>query len=376
MEYPCGQCNKEVSEDEKAIQCEGLCQLWYHCVCVGMDDREYECLSSSENNWECSTCKTDLPAFNSVDAIDVFHFDFQKNLPTPKLTVGQQFYCRLLWTYLFGIYSASTKIMMAYMWHELLAKRKANDVISCLAHFIFSTRLGRTGAKWSIWWSDNCPGQNKNNVVMWFFSDLIRRQVYSRIDFKFMVPGHTYGPTDRHFATIEKYCSKIETVYIPQEWYEHVREAIVAVGSKIDVVEMEQDKFRNYRDHLKKLYVARNKDMDGIPLDFAHATWFNFGRGEKLVDGKLVVLEHPNEVWVRHTYDVLETPQSVSFMKKRGIKDGLDCLPPPLYDRFPIPIKKAKADDVRILLTKYIPASHQDFYSELPVVDADGEDSD
>ena len=81
-------------------------------------------------------------------------------------------------------------------------------------------------------------------------------------------------------------------------------------------------------------------------------------------------------VWVRHTYDVLETPQSVSFMKKRGIKGGLDCLPPPLYDRFPIPIKKAKADDVRILVTKYIPASHQDFYSELPVVDADGEDSD
>ena len=164
-------------------------------------------------------------------------------------------------------------------------------------------------------------------------------------------------------------------LYIPQEWYEHVREAIVAVGSKIDVVEMEQDKFRKYRDHLKKLNVARNKDMDGIPLDFAHATWFNFGRGEKLVDGKLVVLEHPNEVWVRHTYDVLETPQSVSFMK-RGIKGGLDCLPPPLYDRFPIPIKKAKADDVRILVTKYIPASHQDFYSELPVVDADGEDSD
>ena len=124
MEYPCGQCNKEVSEDEKAIQCEGLCQLWYHCVCVGMDVREYECLSSSENNWEYSTCKTDLPAFNSVDAIDVFYFYFQKNLPTPKLTVGQQFYCRLLWTYLFGIYSASTKMMMAYIWQAKWFKNK------------------------------------------------------------------------------------------------------------------------------------------------------------------------------------------------------------------------------------------------------------
>ena len=59
------------------------------------------------------------------------------------------------------------------MWHELVAKRGASDVISCLEHFIYRTQLGRMGAKWSIWWSDNCPGQNKS--LMWFFSDSIRR---------------------------------------------------------------------------------------------------------------------------------------------------------------------------------------------------------
>lgn len=70
----------------------------------GIDDDEYDYLSASEGKWECSGCrKVDLPPLNSVDAVDVFHFDFQKNLPTPKLTVGQQFYARLLWTYLFGI---------------------------------------------------------------------------------------------------------------------------------------------------------------------------------------------------------------------------------------------------------------------------------
>ena len=106
-----------------------------------------------------------------MDAVDVFHFDFQQNLPTPKLTVGQQFYCGLLWTYLFGIYYASTQLTTAYMWHELLAKRGANDVISCLAHLIFHNGLGRSGAKWSIWWADNSPRQNKNNYIMWFFQD-------------------------------------------------------------------------------------------------------------------------------------------------------------------------------------------------------------
>ena len=37
------------------------------------------------------------------------------------------------------------------------------------------------------------------------------------------------------------------------------------------------------------------------------------------MDGKLVVLEHPHDVWVRHTYDVNEKPKPVSFIKKRGI---------------------------------------------------------
>ena len=50
---------------------------------------------------------------------------------------------------------------------------------------------------------------------MWFFQDLIRRKVYTRIDFKFPVSGHTYGPTDRRFAVIEKHASKVEAVYTP-----------------------------------------------------------------------------------------------------------------------------------------------------------------
>ena len=267
--------------------------------------------------------------------------------------------------------------MIAYMWHELLARRGPNDVISCLAHFIFNTRLGRTGAKWIIFWADNCPGQNKNNYLMWFFSDLIRRQVYSRIDFKFLIPGHTYGPTDRHFVVIEKYTAKVETVYTPQQWYVHVRNAVVSVGSRVEVIELQQDKFRDYRDHLRKLYTERSKDLDNQPLDFVGAVWFNFGKGEMLVDGKLVVFEHPHEVWVRHTYDVNEKPKRVSFIKKRGIQSGFDSLPPPLYDQYPVAIKKAKAEDLRKLVTKYVPAAHRGFYSELPIVDMDDDaDSD
>lgn len=80
-----------------------------------------------------------LPPYNSKDVMNVFHFDFQKSLPTLKITVGHQFYLRLLWTYLFGIYSTSSQLTAAHMWHEALAKRGANDVIFCLRILFFRT---------------------------------------------------------------------------------------------------------------------------------------------------------------------------------------------------------------------------------------------
>ena len=99
----------------------------------------------------------------------------------------------------------------------MLARGGCNDVISCSSHFIMHTRMGHTGAKWSIWSADNCPGQNKNNYTMWLFPDLIRQKIYSRIDYKFLIAGHIYGATYQAFGVIERQTSKIETVYTPEQ---------------------------------------------------------------------------------------------------------------------------------------------------------------
>ena len=204
-------------------------------------------------------------------------------------------------------------------------------MISCLSHFIHNSPLGRTGAKWSIWWADNCPGQNKNNYIMSFFQDLVRQHIYSRIDYKFLVVGHTYGPTDRSFGVIEHYTSRIETVYTPQQWYGHVKDA--AAG--IQVYEIQQSSFRDYRQHLRKMYTERSQDVVNKPLDFSRCSWFNFGKGEKVLDGKLVSIDHPREVWVRHMYDVRESPQRVVYFKKRCVQGGIGLYPPQLYQQYP-----------------------------------------
>ena len=173
---------------------------------------------------------------------------------------------------------------------------------------------------------------------------------------------------------IEKHASKVEAVYTPHQWFDHVREAVMNASYRIEVTEMQQSNFRNYRDHLRKQYTEQTKDLDNKPLNFSDAVWFNFGVGEKLVDGKQVELEHPNELWIRHTYNVNEAPQQVSYFKKRGVHLGIDGPPPPLYEYYPIPIKKAKADDLKKLVADYIPGDYQSFYSELPTVDSDNDD--
>ena len=68
---------------------------------------------------------------------------------------------------------------------------------------------------------------------MWFFQDLIRPKVYSRIDFKFLIPGHTYCPTDRYFVVIEKHTSRVENVYLPSQWYDYVRDAVIEENSRL-----------------------------------------------------------------------------------------------------------------------------------------------
>ena len=75
---------------------------------------------------------------------------------------------------------------------------------------------------------------------MWFFQELIRQKVYSRIDcfWSLVIP---MAQQDKSFGVIEHYTSRIETVYTPHQWYEYMRNA--ATGIEVNV--MEQSSFRN-----------------------------------------------------------------------------------------------------------------------------------
>ena len=55
--YPCGNCRREVHEDEQAILCESGCNFWFHRVCSGLQEFAFRMLAQETYaEWVCDTC--------------------------------------------------------------------------------------------------------------------------------------------------------------------------------------------------------------------------------------------------------------------------------------------------------------------------------
>ena len=59
-------------------------------------------------------------------------FDFQQNLPLPHISVGDVFYVRQLWLYVFGVHECGFNRAVMYSWPEFIAGKGGNEVVSCL----------------------------------------------------------------------------------------------------------------------------------------------------------------------------------------------------------------------------------------------------
>ena len=51
----CKICQDNVAENEKGINCD-LCENWYHCKCIKMNDAIYKFYSKENQPWACSKC--------------------------------------------------------------------------------------------------------------------------------------------------------------------------------------------------------------------------------------------------------------------------------------------------------------------------------
>lgn len=276
----------------------------------------------------------------------VISFDLQQTLPTPLLTVGQAFYLRKAWTYNLGVHNCGDGQATMYMWTEDVAKRGSEEIASCLLNYL--TSRPTTGEEELIVYTDNCGGQNKNWFLMLLWLQLVREKKYKSIEHRFLVSGHTYLPSDRDFAVIEKYKKYLRQVYCPEQWYEAVAKSKRVKPFK--VVIMKQENFFSFQNIP---FSKKNVTEDKEPLKFTQIRCFKFDSN------------FPNTMFIKHLLN------EISFKKvnigKRGIYTSemnniLSNLPRKYLQH--LKLSAEKTADIRKLL-KYIPPVYQQYYLQL-----------
>jgi len=239
------------------------------------------------------------------DGVSSFHFDFHKNISCPKLSCQQSYYSSKLTTYAFGIHSGETEKGTVYVWPESVAPKHPDTLLSCLDRHLQETE--EENRKWCIFWADNARSQNKNYTVAMYLNNLVSSGARERIDYKFLIPGHSYGPVDRNAGRCESIFRREATIETPTDYTNLINNSL---SPKITWIEMEQGHFKCYSTWLRTKYADQRKDINGQPFRFSDMVHFNYGIGERIdpTDNRVKTFGHPGVVWMRKTLDPREEP--------------------------------------------------------------------
>lgn len=188
---------------------------------------------------EMKTMKVSKDPFRIVIAIDL-----QQTLPCPRLAVGQAYYKRKLWVYNFGIVDVKTNRAMMFVWDESVAGRGSSEIASCVLKWL-DLRLGHncTDARTMLTiFADNCAGQNKNlQMVLMALRELHRRRL-ARVEFSFLVSGHSYLPCDAAFGHVELEIRRRNVIQTPKEYMDAIE---LATNPPYTVVHMVRQDFKD-----------------------------------------------------------------------------------------------------------------------------------
>lgn len=265
--------------------------------------------------------------------------DLQQVLSLPALTHTQMYYLRQMSFYNLGIHLADNGNVFLNLWHEAMSGRGANEIASCLLLAIEGGNITRNKKKLIVW-SDNCSGQNKNQMLIFLWLYLISKGILEEVHQKFLVVGHSYLSCDRDFALIEKKKRKAKC----EVSLDLVKIMVAArENNPFTVTVMEPINFFDFSKACKATLNTKK-------VEISKAQWI------------CVTKSHPGEVLVKTTFNEAECFHHVNVLKKGVNMDSI------INNLQPLPLKNHLSDgkkaDLRTMVP-YLKPENREFYEEV-----------
>ena len=182
--------------------------------------------------------------------------DFSQNIYLPNFggnQPGDTYYYSPLNIYQFGIVDCSdgSDTLYSYVYSEGDGKKGGNNVVSCLMKnfeemgYFQAPNYGELTIC-----ADNCTGQNKNRMVIWFIIWLVETGHFNKVTLLFFVRGHTKNAADRLFNLL-KHGYHNRDIFTFDELLQ-----VLSEHDQVNVRRMKPSNFKNY-DKFFSLYYKK-----------------------------------------------------------------------------------------------------------------------
>lgn len=170
-------------------------------------------------------------------------FDLQKVLYCPRVEIGDYYYKRKLSCFNFTVFDCTKKQAFLYVWDNSVAMKGSNEISSFVLNYMQT--MIEEGVNDFRFYSDSCPGQNKNQFLYTMYY-MAARKFNISITHRYLEKGHTQMECDNVHARIEKK-TKGQEIFVPAQWYGFMRTAKVKKPQYI-VNEVKQKEVFTFKD--------------------------------------------------------------------------------------------------------------------------------
>lgn len=285
----------------------------------------------------------------------VMCFDYMQNIQLPHIPVQDIFYYRQLSVSTFCIHNVASRQSTLYVYHEGIAKKTPNEVITFFLNYI-STNVPDSVQHLHIF-SDGCAAQNRNHTLVRLLLNLTDNNRFHKISHYYPQRGHSFIPCDRDFSLIKRCLNKSDRLYNIEQLGELMIRS--AYEGKFCVKYVQTEEIKNFSDWWPKYYkkTCLSDDSYGRNIEKKVKLQFHISKFSHFEYSS----SHPGKIRALQFIDSATS----SFFSLRKILNPLvlNQNVPPLYQG-KVPIFYKKVTDLKKILV-YIPEAFKNFYEEV-----------